>query len=121
MEYSKPLYPGARLTEIESTLLLMTFMMKHSLTREALKDLLTIIELHCLTPNLFRPSLNLFNGFFKERAEDTVQKHYFCCFCDAYHGVKSPTVCNNCQKNDEGYFMYIPIIDQLQTSLSGMI
>ena len=41
------LYSGALLTSSSSIFLLLSFVMKHKLTREAFNDLLSVIEAHC--------------------------------------------------------------------------
>lgn len=100
--------------------LIITFVMRHQLTRVATKDLLSILELHCLTPNLCRSSMHLFYNFFTE-STSPVQKHYFCDFCKGYLGTVSMKECALCSKKKEKYFMYIPLAGQLQSILSGNV
>ncbi|XP_053404525.1 uncharacterized protein LOC123555350 [Mercenaria mercenaria] len=73
------LYQGSRLSLLESIVLIITFVLRHQLTREATKDLLSLLELHCLTPNLCRSSMHLFYNFFTELTSP-VQKHFFVTF-----------------------------------------
>ena len=51
------LYSGAPLTSSTSVVLLLTFVMKHKLTREAFNDLLSVIEAHCPRPNNCKTSV----------------------------------------------------------------
>ena len=115
-----PLYNGSRISVLESMVLIITFVMRHQLTREATKDLLSLLELHCLTPNLCRSSMHMFYNFFSELTSP-VQKHYFCDFCKEYSGIISREECTFCGKKKEKHFMYIPIAGQLQSILSGKI
>lgn len=114
-----PLYSGSRISVLESMVLIITFVMRHQLTREATKDLLSLLELHCLTPNLCRSTMHMFYNFFSELTSP-VQKHYFCDFCKEYSGIISREECTFCGKKKEKYFMYIPIAGQLQSILSGL-
>ena len=45
------LYSGAPITSSSSVVLLLSFVFKHKLTREAFNDLLAVIEAHCPQPN----------------------------------------------------------------------
>jgi hypothetical protein len=98
--------------------LIITFLTRHQLTREATKDLLHLLELHCLIPNLCRTSMHLFYGFFSE-IKSPAQKHYFCDFCHEYFGSESKPECPICKKKKEKHFMYIPLASQLKFILSG--
>ncbi|XP_013421011.1 uncharacterized protein LOC106181232 [Lingula anatina] len=115
----EPLYQGARLTLFESMLLIMVFIMRHQLSGEATNDLLMLLELHCLMPNMCRRSIHLFYSFFNE-LKTPVQKHFYCKFCNTYHGPTSQPICTSCNKQEEGYFMYIPLFGQLQSILTGV-
>ena len=64
-EERKLLYQGAPITLGASLLLVMTFAVRHGLSGVALTDLLILIELHCITPNLCRTSMKLLRDFFK--------------------------------------------------------
>lgn len=46
-----PIHPGSNITKAQSMLLLVSFMQRHNLTDEALKDLLSILDL--LLPSVF--------------------------------------------------------------------
>ncbi|XP_067654084.1 uncharacterized protein [Haliotis asinina] len=97
----------------------MSFIIRHQLSGEALKDLLVLIELHCITPNFCRTTLKTFNNFFKGMSSP-VQLHYFCNFCNTYHGKASEPTCQKCQKSEQSSFIYIPMIGQLQSLFSGL-
>lgn len=53
----KPIYLNARITNAVSILLIMTYAVTHKLSGEALKDLLSLIDIHCLVPHALIQSL----------------------------------------------------------------
>lgn len=119
------IYSGARLTLMASMLLVLTFSMKHSLTSEALSDLLLLVELHCLSPNVFRTTIKLFNAFFKD-LRSVIEFHYYCKSrkCYTYLGTNPPEICPTCHaylaaKKNCSYFVVVPIIQQLQALLNS--
>lgn len=61
---NKLLYRNAPLTVAESLLLVVTFAIRYMLSGSALNDLLILISLHCISPNLCRRSLHQFQHFF---------------------------------------------------------
>ena len=62
--HDAPLYAGSPITFSVRLLLIITFAMRHNLTRLALADLLTLINVHLLVPNCFAKSTAVLNGFF---------------------------------------------------------
>lgn len=54
---NKPIFDGATITVGVSILLILTLAVRHSFTGEALNDILCLINLHCLSPNLCPKSL----------------------------------------------------------------
>lgn len=120
---SKPddvLYSGAPLTSSTSFVLLLTFVMKHKLTREAFNDLLLVIEAHCPRPNNCKTSVKKLLEFASQANED-LEKHYFCDYCKAYFG-KGTGNCNICgQRNSKGggFFIEVPVEKQLFCSLKA--
>ena len=118
-QQDKPLYKGALLTVGQHILLVLTFVFRHGLTGECMSDLLTLISLHCLTPNLCHTSLYLFRKYFANMKSPLVI-HRFCAFC-MYHVNKNETICAQCKSdlNDSekplSYFIEIPLAIQLQS------
>nr|XP_022307774.1 uncharacterized protein LOC111113776 [Crassostrea virginica] len=99
-------------------ILLISYAMRHSLTGDAIADLLVLIELHCLTPNLCQKNLKTFMDFFRN-CKSPLQFHYYCENCSIYHGEEKMDVCHNChakaKKNSTSYFLVIPIVSQLSS------
>ena len=115
---SQPLYSGATITLMESMLLILAYSMKHNLTGVALADLLMLISLHCLAPNLCRTTLYLFNKFFGDLRSPVVF-HKFCGRCYFLIEGDTPLECSICKfdltpQGSVCFFVEIPIIQQLQ-------
>lgn len=60
----RPLYDGCPITVGVSMLLIMTVAMRHGMTGEALQDILTLVSLHCISPNYCTESLQKFKQYF---------------------------------------------------------
>ena len=120
---SKPddvLYSGAPLTSSTSFVLLLTFVMKHKLTREAFNDLLLVIEAHWPRPNNCKTSEKKLLEF-ESQANGDLEKHYFCDYCKGYFG-KGTVNCNICGERiskDGGFFIEVPVGKQLKMFFTG--
>lgn len=119
-QQDKPVYEGCPITVSVSMLLIMTLAMRHGLTGEALQDILTLISLHCISPNYCVESLRRFKQFFGKIKSPLVFHHY-CSHCFLYLDDKNTETCPNslCQKSLKGvgnkcFFIEIPIVSQLQ-------
>ena len=77
-----------------SMLLIITFAMCHQLSGTALADLLTLIDLHLISPNCFSRSMATLHKFFKQ-LKNPIQFQYYCSFCYEYIGIHKPTCCSN--------------------------
>ncbi|XP_028518623.1 uncharacterized protein LOC110251203 [Exaiptasia diaphana] len=117
---NQPLYEGCPITVGISTLLIMTVAMRHGLSGEALSDILTLISLHCMSPNFFTENLYKFKQHFANVKSPLVFHHY-CSHCFLYLKDKTVETCPNslCQKSLKGvgkksFFIEIPIVSQLQ-------
>ena len=115
------LYSGAPIKSSTSVVLLLSFVFKHKLTREAFSDLLAVMEAHCPRPNNCKTTTKkLFE--FVSRARGDIVKHYFCGFCKAYYGKDVNGNCNICGKSIQktgGFFIEVPIANQLQKFFTG--
>ena len=123
-ESDKPLYPGAPITLAVSMLLIITYSVRHGLNGVALADLLTLIQLHCVTPNLCKKSVKCLKQFFMA-LKDPLEYHYYCPHCKEYIGktITDPYFCMTCntetRKRNQKYFIVIPIREQLQRLVIG--
>ena len=59
------IYPNARITNAASMILILTFAITHQLSGDALKDLLSLIDIHCLRPHSLIQSLYKFKRYFE--------------------------------------------------------
>ena len=112
------LYAGAPITTSSSCTLLLSFVLKHKLTRVAFNNLLAIIEAHCPKPNSCQRTVKKLLEFVSQ-AKMNITKHYFCGYCKAYHGTTAAMGnCKICEKQLEkthAHFIEVPIVKQLQT------
>ena len=115
------LYSGAPIKSSTSVVLLLSFVFKHNLTREASSDLLAVIEAHCPRPNNCKTTTKkLFE--FVSRVKGDIVKHYFCGYCKAYYGKDVNGNCNICGRSIQktgGFFIEVPIANQLQKFFTG--
>lgn len=118
---NKLLYDGAPLTTQASNALIMEYKMCHGLSKEALKDLLQLIQFHCPKPNecIISPYV------FKKLYISTSSKlHYYCSIC--YETVTEHTIaiCTNplckadlSQQGSRSYFIEEEVDQQLKNVL----
>lgn len=124
------LYSGSPITTTSSIVLILSFVMKYKLTKEAFRDLLAVIEAHCPRPNNCKKEVKkLFE--FVSQAKGNIVKHFFCSYCKAYFGKGTQDnrgntgikgTCHICGKNlatTHGFFIEAPIVKQLQTFFGG--
>lgn len=119
-ETDDTLYSGAPLTSSMSVVMLLTFVMKHKLTREAFNDLLSVIEAHCPRPNNCKTSVKKLLEFVSQ-AKGDIEKHYFCNYCKAYFGQGTGN-CNICGQNvskANRFFIEVPVEKQLRKFFTG--
>ena len=129
-EHDDLLYSGASITTTSSIVLILSFVMKYNLTREALRDLLAVIEAHCPRPNSCKTEVKkLFE--FVTQAKGNIVKHFFCSYCNAYCGkgtrnsdgkTQITGTCHICGKNlakTHGFYIEVPIVKQLQKFFEG--
>ena len=119
---NQPLYQGATITLAMSIMLIMSFGMRHQLTGVALSDLLVLIELHCLLPNLCRKSLRSIQSYFCN-LKQPLEFHYYCQkqTCMKYFGQSNILRCTTCGEDCSvpAYFIMIPLANQLTSILSS--
>ena len=119
----QPIYEGADLTHSQSLLLLMSFVLKHQLTNDALSDFLTIMNMHL--PNVVPDTKYL---FYKKFNHQGFTRHYFCGNCTFYFGPSTEGDQNrqcSCDvpssvetaKVNKWYFSYWPLQSQLRLLL----
>lgn len=113
-----PIYPNARITNAVSMLLIMTFALNHKLSGAAIRDLLSLIDIHCLVPNPLLKSFFKFKQYFQS-LKSPLKKHYFCSKCSISLKQDS-VVCPNvaCKEKIDHqstpFFIELSIIDQLK-------
>ncbi len=121
LEKEEPLYTGSRLTQAQSFLLILSFVLRHGLTGMALSDLLDLINIHC-PENTQLTSKYLFLKELKP-VEGHLQSHIYCPNCEYYIGDQDSegqcVVCHttwdkNSSLKNGNFFIYLPIQTQLE-------
>ena len=116
----QPLFQDCRLTRTSSHLLISKFAARHSLTDVAVKDLLTLIKLHCPQPNSCYQSLYEFQKD-SENVSDKFILHYYCTKCTTEMSSGEETNCPGCKvkvknvKDSVSSFLEVCIESQLQS------
>ena len=116
------IYPGARISNAIGMLLIMTFVMTHKITGAALKDLLSLIDIHCLMPHLLIQSLYKFKQYFSS-LRTLLQHYYYCSQCStpvSPECKRCPNVLCQSEMSDKNksFFMQLSITDQLKAMFS---
>ena len=112
------IYPGARISNAVSMLLIMAFCITHKLSGAVVKDLLSLIDIHCLKHHHFIRSLYKFKQYFTSLRSPLVN-HYYCPRCNI--SVNSDTICcpnASCHLEltvqNKCFFIQLSIADQLK-------
>ena len=108
----KLIYSGARITLATSVLLKITFVIRHGLSGAALVDLLSLVEIHCLSDNICQTSLRLFRRYFED-IKTPIEKHFCCISCEQYLGTDTQS-CPKCKKEGH-HFITTPLASVLQS------
>ena len=121
-ENETKVFPGSRLNLGSFMVLMMTFILKYSLTGEGLSDILNIIDLLCPSENLLLKSITSFKRWF-QHIKHPLKVHKYCSFC--HLGINEQNivakVCPNelCKHvlNDSSvsHFIEIPIAEQIKS------
>ena len=110
----RSIYPGSRLTVGISALLVMAVVLYHSLTGQALNDILNLIWLHCLLQ-----SINALKNYFCDLSWPLVF-HWYCSHCYMLVDKKDKHCPNSfCLKDftvlgSLSFFVEVPIMEQLR-------
>ncbi|XP_061567605.1 uncharacterized protein LOC133421839 isoform X2 [Cololabis saira] len=119
----KKIYAGSSVSVGALLLLLLTFILKHGLTKAASKDLLDLLNI--LVPGCVPKSLRFLKKHMTEYKSKT-ETHFYCPKCANYLGVEPGTECEVCQQSfsREGllerafYFLVMPLEIQLRSLLA---
>ena len=109
-ESGKPLYPGAPITLAVSMLLIITYSVSRGLNGVASADLLTLMHLNCVTPDLCKKSMKCLKQFFMA-LKDPFEYHYYYPQCKEYicKTITDPYFCMTCntetRKRNHKYFV----------------
>ncbi|MGH0145631.1 UNVERIFIED_CONTAM: hypothetical protein FKN15_006140 [Acipenser sinensis] len=107
----------------QNGLLLMALKMKHKLTKEAVSDMLDIINLLAGKDTLPQSWYHLEKQF--EGLKDFVEIHHVCNFCESYLGKETSEKCTYCEKEwieqrslkEGNFFFHLPLHAQIKAFL----
>lgn len=120
----EPLYNGSRITKAQSFILILSFVLRHTLTGIALSDLLDLISIHCPENSLSTSKYIFLKDL--QPVKDHLQCHIYCPNCEYYFGDKVDggqcVICNttldrNSSLKNGNFFIYFPIQMQLENLL----
>lgn len=119
LESKTPLYPGSDVTILDSYILLYEYALRHSLTKEAFKELIQLVTVHMPSNAKSAKSVYLLQKFFEKHFNDTKGKcYYYCMKCHRTledEGAQCPSGC----EARINKFLYVPIEAQLKRRLEG--
>lgn len=119
----EPVYPGAPITKAQSLLLLMSYVLKHNCTGQALDHLLRMFNAHF--PGLVPETRYLFHQAYGEYGH--YEPHFYCSSCLNYLGDSktSPSQCDICKTDFDAdknlkngsFFLVMSLSSQLKDLL----
>ena len=112
------LFTESRLTRSSSHLLIAKYAARNTLSKVAIQDLLTLIKLHCPSPNMCFKTLHEFQRD-SEYIQKTVTYHYYCSTCTQEVSNALEDCCSNCHvdledKGSLSSFLELNLESQLQ-------
>ena len=117
-EFTTSLYQGADLSVLDSYILLYEYALRHSLTKQAFAELISLVSVHLPRSAHCATSFHMLKKYFIEHFNDTsseVKK-----YCTQCHRLMEDV--SSCPSGCEGAtnkFLYIPIEIQLKRKLEG--
>ncbi|XP_059367669.1 uncharacterized protein LOC132106067 [Carassius carassius] len=123
----EPIYPGSDVTKAETILMILTFVLRHKISGEGMKDFLSL--LHILFPSILPATKYLFDKYFLS-ITNQFEIHFYCESCKGYI-CKEVTVLTKCPHCDlpfdiasnlkSGSFMiYLPLSSSLKDVLESL-
>ncbi|XP_017274798.1 uncharacterized protein LOC108237695 isoform X2 [Kryptolebias marmoratus] len=117
------IFPGSSVTVGSLLLLLLTFILKHDLSKAATKDLLDLLSL--VVPGCIPSSLQLLKKHLTD-CDNKPEIHFYCSKCANYLGVEPGAECGVCQQGlsqkslleKAYYFLVMPLESQLRNILA---
>lgn len=117
----QPLYDGANLTTLESSVLLMQFSIRHRLSKAALGELLQLVMTHLpessqCTPTTYKLKQIFTSKFFQDV---TPTKQYFCTTCEKLLPSSETCKREGCCGAPAKEFIYLPLDTQIKHKIEG--
>ena len=119
LESKTPLYPDSQDTILDSYILLYEYALRHSLTKEAFKELLQLITIHMPLNAKSAKSAYLLQGFFEEHFNDTKGECFYNC-SKCHRSIDEGALCPSGCNTTISKFLYVPVEPQLKRRLEGV-
>lgn len=111
------IFEGCPISLGTSMLLILAYSLKHSLTNEALDDLLFLIGLHLRRPCNFRHNRRSFTNHFNLSSTEGFKQYYYCKFCFTSIKPSKVSTCHKCNTyiaGNIGHHIHLPIDAQVK-------
>ncbi len=120
VQTNSPSNEGSKLSTLDSYLEIMKFSLRHSLTKQAVSDLLSLVGLHL--PHTSMPSFYKFKKFFLDLYEDiSFSTHYCCALCHSTLENANAVCSNGCTGMGTPIeFLTVCVEAQLKRRFQGM-
>ena len=118
---TRPLYPDARLTTVQSQLLIFQYSIRHSLTSKALTELMQLISVHLPQGATVPKSVyHLKQNFLKIFPDAESERHYFCECCQRpLTSLDVACVGDGCGGSSPATFITVPLGVQVKRMMEG--
>ena len=119
-EFTTLLYDGADITILESYLLLYQFALRHGMSKQALTDLVSLLNVHLPQQAKSARSFYKLKQFFEQHFDDLESRvHYYCTNCHRLVDSDKSMCPNNCEAG-VSQFVHLPVEPQLRRKLEGL-
>ncbi len=115
-----PMYEGAQLTILDSYATLLCFAIRHGLSKQALSELIQLVNLHLPHSSQSLKSVYKLKKLFTDTFDDLQAKPYN--YCSSCHALLDGDKCSNtlCDEAPQCKFVMVPLAAQLQRRLEGI-
>lgn len=119
---SKPIYPGALLTVLQSYLLVFQYATRHGLTTKAFMELLHLLTVHVPLGCSIPKSVHRLKCFFVQAFPHAKTTEHFYCSCCQRPLASVTATCSGegCSNESPAVFVTIPLGPQIQRLMEGM-
>ena len=116
---NQPLFPGSTLSIFDSYLLFLQYALRHSLTKKAFEELITLVGYHL--PAVKLDSAYKLKKYFLNLFSDIKYTTCYCCsYCHQLLKSENDLCPNRCECGTQD-FLFIPVEAQLKRKMEGVL